>query len=121
MMSFLKITDPSKREAMIKDYIETRKRIKSNMIAKKVGEMELQTDLSKFYRPITETQKATTKGTIEELKPISQSLKVLEKREEEIKEKEIKEKEEEIKEKEEEQLGEIAYLYLVKKYMMIVI
>ena len=114
-MSFLKITDPSKREAFIKDYIETRKRIKSNMIAKKTGESELRADLSKFYRPITETQKATTKETIEELKPISQSLKVLEKREEEIKEK--KEKEEEIKEKEkeEEQLGEIAYLYLNKE------
>ena len=95
-MSFLKITDPSKREAMIKDYIETRKRIKRNLITEKTGELELQADLSKFYRPITETQKATAKETIEELKPISQSLKVLEKREEEIKE---KEKEEEIKKK----------------------
>ena len=47
-MSFLKITDPKKREAMIRDYIETRKRIKDNLIAEKVGKMEMQTELSKL-------------------------------------------------------------------------
>ena len=56
-MSFLKITDPKKREAMIRDYIETRKRIKDNLIAEKVGKMEMQTELSKLSKPITETQK----------------------------------------------------------------
>ena len=76
-MSFLKITDPSKREAMIKDYIETRKRIKRNLITEKTGEMELQTDLSKFYRPITETQKATAKEITEGLIPIKELLEKL--------------------------------------------
>ena len=76
-MSFLKITDPSKREAMIKDYIETRKRIKRNLITEKTGEMELQTDLSKFYRPITETQKATAREITEGLKPIKEGIEKL--------------------------------------------
>ena len=39
--------------------------------------MELQTDLSKFYRPITETQKATTKEITEGLKPIREGIEKL--------------------------------------------
>ena len=73
-MSFLKITDPKKREAMIRDYIETRKRIKDNLIAEKVGKMETQTELSKLFKPITETQKTTTKKITEGLKPIREGI-----------------------------------------------
>ena len=60
-MSFIKVTDPKKREELIKDFIETRKRIKDNFIAQKVGEAEYQTGLTKLFKPVTETQKATTK------------------------------------------------------------
>ena len=60
-MSFIKIKDPRKREELIKDLIETRKRIKDNFIARKVGEIEYQTGLTKLFKPVTETQKATTK------------------------------------------------------------
>ena len=60
-MSFIKVTDPRKREELIKDFIETRKRIKDNFIARKVGESEYQTGLTKLFKPVTETQKETTK------------------------------------------------------------
>ena len=60
-MSFIKIKDPRKREELIKDLIETRKRIKDNFIARKVGESDYQTGLTKLFKPVTETQKATTK------------------------------------------------------------
>ena len=60
-MSFIKVKDPRKREEMIKDFIETRKRIKDSFIAKKVGESEYQTGLTKLFKPVTETQKATAK------------------------------------------------------------
>ena len=60
-MSFIKVTDPRKREELIRDFIETRKRIKDNFIARKVGEAEYQTGLTKLFKPVTETQKATTK------------------------------------------------------------
>ena len=60
-MSFIKVTDPRKREELIKDFLETRKRIKDNFIARKVGEIEYQTGLTKLFKPVTETQKATTK------------------------------------------------------------
>ena len=60
-MSFIKIKDPRKREELIIDLIETRKRIKDNFIARKVGEAEYQTGLTKLFKPVTETQKATAK------------------------------------------------------------
>ena len=60
-MSFIKVKDPRKREELIRDFIETRKRIKDNFIARKVGESEYQTRLTKLFKPITETQKATAK------------------------------------------------------------
>ena len=74
-MSFLKINDPLKRDAIVKEYLELKKKIRSNFLSERIGESELQTNLSKFYRPITETQKATTREITEGLKPISEELK----------------------------------------------
>ena len=87
-MSFIKIKDPIKREELIKDFIETRKRIKDNFISRKVGEAEYQTGLTKLFKPVTETQKATTKEITEaqkataekftqELLPIKEGIEVL--------------------------------------------
>ena len=77
-MSFIKVKDPRKREELIRDFIETRKRIKDNFIAKKVGEAEYQTGLTKLFKPVTETQKATAKETAEkitqELLPIKEGI-----------------------------------------------
>ena len=84
-MSFIKIKDPRRREELIKDLIETRKRIKDNFVAKKVGEIEYQRGLTKLFKPVTETQKATAKeitdaqkATVEkitgELLPIKEGL-----------------------------------------------
>ena len=73
-MSFIKVKDPRKREELIKDFIETRKRIKDNFIAKKVGEAEYQTGLTKLFKPVTETQKATAKEITEATEKITQEL-----------------------------------------------
>ena len=120
-MSFIKVTDPRKREALVRDFIETRKRIKDNFVARKVGESEYQTGLTKLFKPVTETQKATAKeitdaqkATAEkiatELLPIKKSIEGLpgaisfpalemieEEKEEEEKEEKEEEKEEEKK------------------------
>ena len=73
-MSFIKIKDPGKREELIKDLIETRKRIKDNFIAKKVGESEYQTGLTKLFKPVTETQKATAKEITEAQKTATKGI-----------------------------------------------
>ena len=126
-MSFLKINDPLKRDAIVKEYLELKNRIRGNLLSERVGEQQLQTDLSKFYKPITETQKATTREITEGLKPISEGLKPISERLENIRrevhdipgifsdmeevkkygqEKQRKDKEEEEEEEEEEEKGE---------------
>ena len=73
-MSFLKISDPTKRDLIVKEYLDLKKNIRDNLLSEKTGELELQTDLSKFFKPITETQKATAKEITEELKPIKEGI-----------------------------------------------
>ena len=130
-MSFLKISDPLKRDAIVKEYLELKKNIRNNLLSERIGESELQTDLSKFYKPITETQKATVREITEGLKPISETQKAIareiteglkpiregiEKLPEAMKpiSKTTEEEKEEEKEKEKspETLGETAYDYL---------
>ena len=73
-MSFIKVIDPRKREALIKDFIETRKRIKDNFIARKVGESEYQSGLTKLFKPVTETQKTTAKEITEAQKTTAKEI-----------------------------------------------
>ena len=73
-MSFLKIKDPAKRDAIVREYLELKKNIQGNLLSERTGELELKTNLSKFYRPITETQKATAREITEGLKPIIKGI-----------------------------------------------
>ena len=116
-MSFLKIKDPAKRDAIVKEYLEIKKNIRDNLLSDRTGELELQTDLTKFYRPITETQKATTREITEGLKPIREGIDKLPQAMQPIGEATGEENEEEEEEEEEdESVGEIARHYLNKQY-----
>ena len=46
-MSFLKISDPVKRDLIVKEYLEIKKNIRDNLLCERTGEQQLQTDLSK--------------------------------------------------------------------------
>ena len=112
-MSFLKISDPLKRDSIVKEYLELKKKIWDNFLSERIGEQQLQTDLSKFYRPITETQKATTREITEGLKPIREGIEKLPEVMQPLG-KATEEEEEEEDEEEEEKLmglGEIAKEY----------
>ena len=76
-MSFLKINDPVKRDQTVKEYLELKKNIRGSLLSERTGEQQLQTDLSKIFKPITETQKATAKEITEELKPIKEGIESL--------------------------------------------
>ena len=114
-MSFLKISDPAKRDAIVKEFLELKKNIRDNLLSERTGELELQTSLSKFYRPITETQKATAKEITEGLKPIREGIEKLPQAMQPIGET-TEEDEEEVEEEEDESVGEIARHYLNKQY-----
>ena len=113
-MSFLKISDPLKRDAIVKEYLELKKKIRSNFLSERIGEQQLQTDLSKFYKPITETQKATAREITEGLKPIREGIEKLPEaiqplgKTTEEEEKEEDEEEEDYKEI----VGDLAYIFL---------
>ena len=112
-MSFLKISDPLKRDAIVKEYLELKKNIRDNFLSERIGEQQLQTDLSKLYRPITETQKATVREITEGLKPIREGI---EKLPEAIQPLGKATEDEEEEEEEEENVGEIARNYLNKQF-----
>ena len=71
-ISFIKISDPVKRDSIVKEYLETKKNIRDNLLSERTGEQQLQTDLSKFFKPITEMQKATAREITEGLEPIKE-------------------------------------------------
>ena len=54
-MSFLKITDPAKRDFIVGEYLKRKKNIQDSFRAEKLGDISLQRDLTKFYKPITES------------------------------------------------------------------
>ena len=110
-MSFLKINDPLKRDAIVKEYLELKKKIRDNLLSERIGEQQLQTDLSKFYKPITETQKATTREITEGLKPIREGIEKIPEAIQTIVE---EEEEEEEHEEDRELVGDIAYYHLSK-------
>ena len=76
-MSFFNIIDPNKKDLIEKEYLELKKNIRDNLLSERTGEQQLQTDLSKFYRPITGTQKATAREITEGLKPIREGIEKL--------------------------------------------
>ena len=114
-MSFLKISDPVKRDSIVKEYLELKKNIRDNFLSERTGELELQTDLSQFYRPITETQKATAREITEGLKPIREGIEKLPEAMQPIGEATEEEEDEEEEEKDE-TLGNVARHYLNKPY-----
>ena len=73
-MSFLKISDPVKRDLIVKECLKLKKNIRDNLLSERTGEQQLQTNLSKIYKPITETQKATAREITEGLKPIREGI-----------------------------------------------
>ena len=116
-MSFLKISDPVKRYSIVKEYLELKKNIRDNFLSERIGEQQLQTDLSKFYRPITETQKATAREITEGLKPIREGIEKLPEAMQPIGEATGEATEEEEEEEDDEELvGEIAYEFLNKPF-----
>ena len=114
-MSFLKIRDPVKRDQTVEEYLELRKNIRDNLLSERTGEQQLQTELKKFYRPITETQKATAREITEGLKPIREGIEKLPQAMLPIGEA-SGEAPEEYVEEDEELVGKIAYEFLNKPF-----
>ena len=74
-MSFLKITDPNKRDIIVNEFIRTRQNIQQNFLSERVGDLITQHELSKLFKPVTDMQKDLEETLVSELKPISEGMK----------------------------------------------
>ena len=73
-MSFLKITDPKKRDFIVNEFLKTRQNIQQNFLSERVGDLSTQYELSKLFKPVTDVQKDLKEGLVRELKPIREGM-----------------------------------------------
>ena len=76
-MSFLKITDPKKRDFIVNEFLKTGQRIQQNYLSERVGDSSTQHELSKLFKPVTDMQKDLKDGLVSEFKPIREGMKNL--------------------------------------------
>ena len=76
-MSFLKITDPEKRDFIVNEFLKTRQNIQQNFLSERVGDSSTQHELPKLFKPVTYMQKYLKEGLVSELKPIREGMKNL--------------------------------------------
>ena len=76
-MSYLKITDPKKRDFIVNEFLKTRQNIQQNILSEREDDLSTQYDLSKLIKPVTDMQKDLNEGLVSELKPIREGMKNL--------------------------------------------
>ena len=78
-MSFYRITDPKKRDAMVEDYIATVKRIKERNLEERLGSLANQNDIADSFNPIIQSNERTSTAITNELQPIKKEIEALNK------------------------------------------
>jgi len=74
-MSFLKITDPTKRDSLVQEYLKTRDKVRKNYITERTCELGAQQELTKLFKPVIETQKTVAKDLAKEItEPVTSAL-----------------------------------------------
>ena len=73
-MSFLKITDPNKRDFIVNEFIKTIQKIQQNFLSERVGDLRAQYELSKLFKAVTDMQQDFKKGLVSELKTIREEI-----------------------------------------------
>jgi len=73
-MSFLKITDPKKRDLIVEEFLKTKRNIQDNYLTERLGDSSIQREMSKMFKPITKAQTDVKESLLDELKPIRENL-----------------------------------------------
>src|SRR6218665_1557375 len=60
-MSFLKTTNPSKRDFIVEEFLRSKKNIKQHSLLERLGDIGLQRELTKMYKPIVVSQSTIPK------------------------------------------------------------
>jgi len=57
-MYFLKIKDPAKTDHIIEEFLKSKESIKENFLSERLGNIGLQRELTKLYKPLTDIGKS---------------------------------------------------------------
>ena len=76
-MSFLKSTDPRKRDFIVNECLKTRQNIQQNFLSERISDLQTQYELSKLFKPLTDMRKELKDGLVSELKPTGEGIKNL--------------------------------------------
>src|ERR1043165_435194 len=60
-MLFLKVTDPAKRELIVEEFLKPKRNIQQNFLSEKLGDIGMQRELVKLYKPIVDSQSTISK------------------------------------------------------------
>ena len=55
-MSFLKFTDPKKRDVIVNEFSKARHNIQQNFLSERVCDLSTQYELSKLFKPVRDMQ-----------------------------------------------------------------
>ena len=89
-MSFLKITNPKKRDAVVADFIATKKRILQRNLDERVKDVAQEEEIENLFKPIIKSNEKSTAAFQKELTPMQAELtninnKVIKKEEDDLK------------------------------------
>ena len=73
-MSFLKITDPKKRDFIVNEFLKTTHNIQQNFLSERVDDLSTKYELSKLIKSVADMQKDLKEGLVSELKPIREGM-----------------------------------------------
>ena len=73
-MSFLKITDPKKRDLMVDEFLKTKKNIQRNQLVERLGEQHAMAGFTRQFKPITDVQKDISQNIVSEIKNLPKAI-----------------------------------------------
>ena len=73
-MSFLKITDPKKRDLMVAEFLKTKKNIQRNQLVERLGEQHAMAGFTRQFKPITDVQKDISQHIVSEIKNLPKAI-----------------------------------------------
>ena len=76
-MSFLDITDPKKRDAIVAEYLATVNRIQQRNLNEKAQDLAHSDELKEVFHPVIESTKKSTEAITKELAPLREEMKNL--------------------------------------------
>ena len=51
-MSYLKISDPKKRDYIVNEFLKTRQKVQQNFLSERVGDVNTQYEVSKLFKKL---------------------------------------------------------------------